>query len=167
MRRTSNRVNVIQPVSPTYTVALKQQYMLFFCPFCHCQRGSTFIVWHEPVHWREISCLSKGLCHGETPWTGLVSWSDFRSPCCAKPLIAVWIEATLKEDSNYPSSSAHADSTVVPFDLFNKGRLPPFCLYGLSELCWYFFFSFFFIIHPALDSPLKLRPLLFMVRGLH
>lgn len=45
----------------------------------------------------------------------LVSWSDFHSPCCAKLLIAVWTEATLKEDSNYCSSSAHADCAAVPF----------------------------------------------------
>lgn len=42
------------------------------------------------------------------------------------------MEATLKEDSNYPFSSAHADSTVVPFDLFNKGRLAPFSLFEPS-----------------------------------
>ncbi len=42
------------------------------------------------------------------------------------------MEATLKEDSNYPFSSAHADYAVVPFDLFNKGRLPLLSLFELS-----------------------------------
>ncbi len=42
------------------------------------------------------------------------------------------MEATLKEASNYPSSSAHADDAVMPFDLFNEGRLPPLSLFELG-----------------------------------
>lgn len=111
-------------------------------PSCHCQRGNTFITWDELVQWWEINCLSKRLCNGGAPWMDLVSWSDFHSPCCAKLLIAIWMGATLKEDSNYPSSSAHADYAVVPFDLFNKGRLPLLFLFELR----------YFYYHPTPDS---------------
>lgn len=121
------------------------QYMLFglgwmlVCPSCHCQRDSAFIAWHEPVQQWEINCLSKGLCHSGALWMDLFSWSDFHSPCCAKFLIAVWMGASIKENSNYPSSSAHADSTVVPFDLFNKGRLPLLSLFELSIITTFIF----------------------------
>lgn len=103
----------------------------FVCPSCHW-KGGTFTAWPQLVQWRSTNGLSRGLCHGGALWKDLFSSSDVRSTWCAKLVIAVRMEATLKEVSNYPSSSWHADSTVVPFDLFNKGRLPPLPLLELS-----------------------------------
>lgn len=79
----------------------------FGCPSCHCQRGNTFIAWHELAQRWEIKCVSKGLCHGGALWMDPVSWSDFHSPCCAKLLIAVWMEATLKEGSLITPPQVH------------------------------------------------------------
>lgn len=118
------------------------------CPlsfvYCRCVRlleGNRFIAWHELLQWWEINCLSKGLCHGRAPWMDLVSWSVFHSPCCAKLLIAAWMEATLKEDSNYSPEVHMLTTQWCLFDLINKGLFPARSSFELS--LWY---------HPTADS---------------